>query len=59
MAKEIKHKGETYSQCEACEMYYKDKGIAQKCEDFCNKYKGCNTELISQAIKLDKEDCNC
>lgn len=59
MVKEIEHKGKTYFQCEACKMYYKDKEIAQKCEDFCNKHKSCNTELISHAVQLDKEDCNC
>jgi len=59
MVKEIEHKSKKYSQCEACEMHYKEKKIAQECEDFCNKNKSCNTNLIKQAVQLDKEDCNC
>lgn len=75
MVKEIESKDKTYYQCEACEMYYEDKKIAQKCEDFCNKYKSCNIELISHAVSIDisessaehtcginckqKKDCNC
>ena len=59
MVKEIEHNAKTYYQCEACNMYYEEKEIAQKCEDFCNKFKSCDTELISHAVILDKENCNC
>jgi hypothetical protein len=59
MVKEIKHKGKTYFQCEACEMYYEDRKIAQKCEDFCSKHKSCNTELIKHAVQLDTKKENC
>ena len=43
----------TYFICEACCMAYIAQDIAQKCEDFCNKNKACNTELIKHAVNLD------
>ena len=53
MVKKIEYNKKTYYQCEACKMHYKDKEIAQKCENFCNKYKSCNTELIKHAVQLN------
>jgi hypothetical protein len=38
-------------QCEECGFKFKNKETAQKCEDFCKKYKSCNTELIKEAIE--------
>jgi len=58
MVKEIEHNAKIYYQCEACNMYYEDKKIAQKCEDFCNKFKSCDTELIKYAVQLGKQE-NC
>jgi len=56
--KEIEHEGKKYFMCEACDMYYLTREIAQKCEDFCNKHHACNTELISKAVELgDGKTC--
>ena len=52
MVNKIKHQGKTYYQCEACEMYYESEEIAKRCEDFCNKYKSCNLELIKHAVQI-------
>jgi len=52
MVKVITKNGKTYYMCEACNMYYKSREIAQKCEDFCNKYKSCNTELTKHAVQI-------
>ncbi|MDO8627315.1 MAG: hypothetical protein Q7K42_02525 [Candidatus Diapherotrites archaeon] len=38
-------------QCEECEFVYKDKDIAQKCENWCKKNDSCNFEIIKYAIK--------
>ena len=58
MVKEETINGKKYYQCEACDMYYETRELAQKCEDFCNKHHECNTELIKYAVQLDKkEDC--
>ena len=37
--------------CKECNMMYKEKELAKKCEDWCRKYKSCNTEIIKHAIK--------
>ena len=38
-------------QCEECAFFYKDKDIAQKCENWCTKHNSCNLEIIKYAIK--------
>lgn len=49
-----KRKGDKiYFRCEACNMYYETREIAQKCEDFCNTHKSCNIELIKHAVNID------
>ena len=50
--KEITKNNKKYYQCEACGMYYESEEIAKKCEDFCNKYKSCNLELIKYAVNI-------
>jgi len=59
MVKEVENNGKKYYQCEACDMYYKDRKIAQECEDFCNKYKSCNTVLIKHAVQFGDEKDKC
>jgi len=46
----VKEKDGKY-QCEQCLMWFHDREIAQKCEDWCKKYKSCNLEIIKQAVK--------
>jgi hypothetical protein len=38
-------------QCQECNMLYKTKDIAQKCEDWCKKNHSCNIDIIKHAIK--------
>jgi len=52
MVKEVKKGDKTYGQCEVCDMYYPTKELAQKCEDFCNKYKACDTDIIKHSVEL-------
>lgn len=37
--------------CEECNLKYKEKEIAKKCEDWCKKTKSCNLDIIKHAIK--------
>ncbi len=37
--------------CEECELLYKDKHWAKKCENWCKKNKSCNLEITKHAIK--------
>jgi len=53
MVKELTKNNKTYFMCGACNMYYKTKALAQKCEDFCNKYHACSIELTKNAVQVD------
>ena len=37
-------------QCEICKLAYKNKDIAEKCEEFCDKYKSCSLKITKYAI---------
>ncbi len=37
--------------CEKCKLKYYGKIWAEKCEDWCKKYKSCNLEITKHAIK--------
>ncbi len=37
--------------CEECKLKYKERDWAEKCEDWCKKYKSCNLEITKHAIK--------
>lgn len=52
MIMEIGNRGKTYFQCSECGLYYKNKDMAKKCENFCKKYKSCNLDIIKHAVKL-------
>ena len=36
--------------CEACGAVYKDKEIAEKCEEHCNTRNACKVEYLRQSI---------
>ena len=40
--------------CKECNFKYKDKKLAQQCEEWCKKYKSCNIEITKHAIKNEK-----
>jgi len=48
-------KGKKYYQCEACDMYYKTRELAEKCEKHCREKNACNLEIIKYAVEI-KED---
>lgn len=52
MVKEVLKNGKKYYMCEACDMFYENRELAQKCEDFCNKYHSCSLEITKHAVKL-------
>lgn len=52
MVKSIKKDGKEYYQCEECNFFYKEKELAQKCEDYCNKYHSCSLEITKYAVKI-------
>lgn len=36
--------------CEACNFAFNNKELAEKCEEFCTKYKSCNLEITKDSI---------
>jgi hypothetical protein len=44
-------KQESLFLCEACGLGYREKSIAQKCEDWCTARHSCNLEIIKNAVK--------
>lgn len=43
-----------FYKCEICGLIYKNKKIAEKCQDWCEKYKSCNLKISKNA--LNKEE---
>ncbi|UCH03439.1 MAG: hypothetical protein JSW05_07515 [Candidatus Thorarchaeota archaeon] len=37
-------------ECEECRLLYRDVSWAQKCEEWCKKYKSCNLEITAHAV---------
>jgi uncharacterized C2H2 Zn-finger protein len=54
MVRVKKKDGKVYFKCEECGMYYLSREIAQRCENFCKRYNGCDTEIIKHAVELGK-----
>lgn len=52
MVKEVKKGKEGHYVCEECNLAYKDKVMAKKCQSFCKKYKSCSIEITKHAIKI-------
>lgn len=42
--------GDNY-QCDDCKLLYKEKSWAEKCEEWCFKYKSCNIEITKHRVK--------
>ena len=51
MVKEVKKGGKAYYVCEECNLAYRNKELAKKCQDFCKKYKSCSIEITKHAVK--------
>ena len=43
--------------CDSCDMLYKDKKTAEKCEAWCSKHHSCNLAVINHSLnnKGDKK----
>lgn len=52
MVKENNIKGMKVYICERCDMAYKTREMAEKCEEFCGKYNSCSLDITKHAIKL-------
>ena len=46
--------GKECYRCEECLLYYTDKKLAEKCEEWCKEYKSCNLKLTKYALKINR-----
>ena len=47
----MQNKSKKLFECKECNMFYKEKELAEKCEKWCKEHKSCNLEIIKHAIK--------
>ena len=52
MVKELIKDKVKYYICEECSFAYKEKQLAEKCEDWCKKHHSCNMEITKNAVKI-------
>ena len=51
MVKEIQANETTLFQCEECQLKYRDKETAEKCQVWCKEHNSCNLEIIKNAVQ--------
>jgi len=51
MVEKIKKDNQISFACSICKFRYKDNKTAEKCEDYCKKYKSCSLEITKLAIR--------
>ncbi len=51
MVKEIIKNNQKSYMCEECDMFYKEKEWAEKCEALCKEHHSCNIEITNHATK--------
>jgi len=47
---ETRFGNKTAYMCEECGLIYKNKTIAEKCQNWCDKYKSCNLNITRNAL---------
>lgn len=50
MVKEVEINGRKYFECEICKMDYKEKELAEKCQNWCSSHDSCNSEVIKLSV---------
>jgi len=51
VVEEIDEYNKTLFVCNICNFKYEKKELAEKCEDYCNKYHSCSLEITKNAVK--------
>lgn len=55
MRRSYQTKGKSLYQCPECGLLYKEKKWAEKCEEWCKKYKACSLKITKHAVKKGGE----
>jgi len=54
MVKEMRKNGKTLYICEECGFAYKEKELAEKCQQWCEEHNSCNLEITKYAVSLER-----
>ena len=54
MVKELRKDDSKLYVCEACGFAYKEKELAEKCQQWCEEHNSCNLEITKYAVPLEK-----
>jgi hypothetical protein len=52
MVREILQNDGRFYKCEVCSLFYKERSWAEKCEEYCKKYKACSLEITKHSIQM-------
>lgn len=52
MVRKIIKQGKEYFECEECSLIYLERGIAEKCENYCKAHYACSIEITKHAVKI-------
>ncbi len=52
MVREIFQNEEQYYICDVCNLSYKERSWAEKCQDYCTKYSACSLEITRHATQM-------
>lgn len=51
MVEKTEFEGEEAYRCEACGFHYREKEVAEKCEEYCNKNNICKSEITEKSLE--------
>jgi hypothetical protein len=51
MVKKEQFEGEEAFLCEECGFHYKEKSMAEECEEHCRDYDACDTRIVENALE--------
>ena len=52
MVRKVMKNKAIYFQCPICKLYYKDRELAGRCEEYCGKNNACNIEIIKNSVRI-------
>lgn len=53
MVKELRKDRQTLYVCASCGFAYKEKELAEKCQQWCEQNQSCNLEITQYAVPLE------
>ncbi len=55
MVTAVRKGAETFYKCDVCGLVYREKEIAEKCQDWCETHEdSCNAEYIMQSVTFEE-----